>query len=112
MSANTHPVIVHTDSVSYSPIPLDDALHRATWQVRVEFTGYGDDGMERWAVRNSGRCLNVSGEWEREPIPSSRTDEWLAEHRFTRHEAANLAGQVCHTVTWNGHTADEIASAA
>lgn len=105
-------VIVHEDSISYSPIPLDDGLNRSTWQVRVEFAGYGDDGAERWAVRNMSRCLSAAGEWIHEPIPSSRTNEWLAEHRFTRHQAAELASEVCHTVTWNGSTADEIAERA
>lgn len=105
-------VIVHTEVISYSPIYLDDPLNRARWRVRAEFTGYDSEGNERWAVRNMAYCLSVAGEWELEPIPSSRTDEWLAEHRFSRHDAANLASEVCHTVMWNGRTADQIAERA
>ncbi len=39
-------------------------------------------GIEKWAVRNAGNCLNKSGEWEWEPMPSSRDDEFLARCRF------------------------------
>lgn len=108
VTADTTGVIVHQDVISYSPIPLD-SFDRYTWAVRVEFTGFNDDGMERWAVRNGSNCLSAAGEWGYEPIPSSRTDEWLAEHRFTRHRATELASEVCHHVTWNGRTADQIA---
>lgn len=30
------------------------------------------DGTLRYAVRQAGACLNKSGEWEFEPMPSSR----------------------------------------
>jgi hypothetical protein len=42
----------------------------------------GFDGT-RYAIRQGGACMNAQGDWEWEPIPSSRTDEWLAEFRFT-----------------------------
>ncbi len=35
-----------------------------------------------WAVRWQGDCLSVDGEWEWEPSPSNRTDDWLARHRY------------------------------
>ena len=47
------------------------------------------NGPVRYAVRHSSFCLHVtSGEWEFEPMPSNRTDEWLDEHRFPTFEAA------------------------
>lgn len=41
------------------------------------------DGSFLWAVRDWYRnCLSKSGEWDDEPFPSSRTDDWIAQHRF------------------------------
>lgn len=40
------------------------------------------DGTRLWAARYESRCLSTSGQWDYEPLPSSRTDEWLAQHRF------------------------------
>ena len=46
------------------------------------------DGTYLWAVRRNGRCLGLDGHWSYEPLPSSRTDEWLARHRFPTVQAA------------------------
>jgi hypothetical protein len=46
------------------------------------------DGPDLWAVRLHGACLGKGGEWEYEPFPSSRTKEWLTEHRFDSAETA------------------------
>lgn len=97
-------VIERVESYSYSPIP-PGTYDRGTWGVTVENTG---DDM--WAIRNGSRCLDRNLEWDHEPRPSSRTDEWLAQHRFTLPEAQRLARRVCHDVTWNGRTADDIAA--
>ena len=37
---------------------------------------------EKWAVRLYGNCLNHDAEWEWEPMPSSRDDEFYARCRF------------------------------
>lgn len=37
---------------------------------------------EKWAVRRNSSCLAKDGEWEYEPIPSSRDDEFYARCRF------------------------------
>ncbi|PXX41135.1 MULTISPECIES: hypothetical protein [Burkholderia] len=39
-------------------------------------------GPDKWKVIEGSHCLNKSGEWEYEPLPSSRTDEFLARCRF------------------------------
>jgi hypothetical protein len=36
----------------------------------------------KWAVLDRGLVLNKSGQWEYEPIPSSRDDNFLARCRF------------------------------
>ena len=41
------------------------------------------DGSKKWAVRRNGNCLGKGGEWEYEPMPSSRDDEFLERCRFS-----------------------------
>ena len=43
---------------------------------------------ERYAVRMAGRCLNVAGEWEWEPLPSERAEEFYQRCQFLSFEAA------------------------
>lgn len=43
---------------------------------------------ERWAVRRGGECLAADGEWEYEPLPSSRDDAFYSRCRFESLEAA------------------------
>lgn len=53
-------------------------------------------GGATWAVRNRfSECLNHQGEWEHEPLPSSRDDAFLARCRFPTPEAAYA--------TWEAH---------
>lgn len=46
------------------------------------------DGADRWAVRDGGVCITREIESEYEPLPSSRTDEFLARCRFDTFEEA------------------------
>lgn len=46
------------------------------------------DGSTLWKVSRSGECLNKSGEWEWEPMPSGRDDEFLARCRFASAQEA------------------------
>jgi hypothetical protein len=93
------------ESISYSPLPFG-TLDRSVFAVTVENTGTGDV----WALRNMGRCYGRDGVWDDEPQPSSRTDEWLAKHRYGFEEAKAVAVRICGSVTWNGRTADELAA--
>lgn len=47
--------------------------------------------VDLWAVRSRGRCLNSKGEWDWEPLPSSRSAAWLSAHRFPLDRALDLA---------------------
>jgi len=49
------------------------------------------EGPALWKVARNGDCLNKSGEWEYEPMPSSRDDEFLARCRFDTAEEAIAA---------------------
>ena len=88
----------------------EEALERnaIVWELKPETSkGAGDelrlerrDGFKgrRWAITRRGWVLNKSGEWEYEPQPSSRTEEWLETVRWaTAREAALAAGEVKET---------------
>ena len=50
------------------------------------------DGRLLWAIRNASRsCLNKSGQWEFEPMPSSRDDAFLQRCRWDTPEKAYKA---------------------
>jgi len=76
-------------------IDRDEMLARATVfamgdGVTVELVRGMD--ADRWAVRRMGRAvLNVDGQWEHEPLPSSRSDEFLARTRFDLETAWAMA---------------------
>jgi len=48
-------------------------------------------GLNKWAVSNGTSVLNTDGEWEWEPMPSSRDDDFIARARFTFAEAVTRA---------------------
>lgn len=56
----------------------------------------GRYGSYSWAIREKGMCLNNEGEWEEEPIPSSRDDAFFARCRFATVEVALASWQQGH----------------
>ena len=62
------------------------AVGRDQEDMRIQWRG--DD---RWAIFNGASCLNRLGEWEYEPLPSSRTDEYLERNRYSLDEAMTVA---------------------
>lgn len=81
-------------------VPEDAAPDYYVFEIQVEYRGKG-----QWAVKDGPWCLGADGEWEYEAIPSSRTDEWLATHRFPEQEALRLAVEAAPGKTVNGMTA-------
>jgi hypothetical protein len=77
-------------------------INRHLYEVTVSYRGDG-----RWAVGRSGDCLGADGEWDWEPSPSSREDDWLATHRFDLDTALDLACEAAATVTVNGFTVED-----
>ena len=64
--------------------------------IHVELSCKAGEGPHKpphdwWAVRQRGWCLNTELEWEYEPLPSSREDDFLARCRFTQADAIALA---------------------
>jgi hypothetical protein len=51
------------------------------------------DGSYLWRVTKRGDCLNKDGEWEYEPLPSSRDDAFLERCRFDSAETAITAAR-------------------
>jgi hypothetical protein len=77
--------ICGSDSSAVLDLPV--AAYDAGGEVRIE-AAKQRDGRVLWKVREHGNVLNKTGEWEWEPIPSERDDEFLDRCRFdTPHEA-------------------------
>ncbi len=47
----------------------------------------------RWAIFDGSCCLNIEGEWEVEPQPSSRDDAFKMRTRFTLSDAMQRAAK-------------------
>lgn len=91
--------IVQITRYEVSVLPESD-VNRLVYTINVEYRG-GDC----WAVVRHQRCMNAKGEWSWESVPSERGDEWLAEHRFDRATALELAKWAAPRIVVNGHTA-------
>lgn len=60
--------------------------------VRIEARQFDTKGeVSSWVVKNCDEVLNKDGEWEYEPMPSSRTDDFLERTRFSNLEDARRA---------------------
>ncbi len=59
-------------------------------RVVIDLVG-NPENVVRWAIRQAGFCLNRKGDWEYEPIPSSRTEAFFKRCRFNTLEDAVAA---------------------
>lgn len=75
------------------------------WDITVEEARAGWDA---WAVRRGKRCLSSTGSWDPESIPSARSIEFLATHRFDLDTALRLAEAAAPDVTVNGTRAGDL----
>jgi hypothetical protein len=89
-------------TISATPAGRDQYNH--LWDLHVD-RSVQMDGTEKWAVRWMGRCLGRDGEWDYEPIPSSRSDRWLAQYRHDLETALRLAVAAAPDVEVNGRKA-------
>jgi predicted phage gp36 major capsid-like protein len=88
--------------VIVSAVPEDD-MHHMRFSVAVAWRG----GVAYAVVRHR-QCLGTDGQWDYETVPSERTDEWIAAHRFTYTDAILLARKACQDITVNGLTVAEV----
>jgi hypothetical protein len=98
------PVFEMPTTYTVSVVPADD-IHASTFDITVEHRGRG-----LWAVCWFGRCLTADGDWDFEPSPSGREDDWLAAHRFDLQTALRLAREAAPNIRVNGLTAREVAA--
>lgn len=63
---------------------------RAHDEIRIE-RARQMSGPDLWAVRYRGDVLNKQGEWEWEPMPSGRDEDFLARARFATSDEAIAA---------------------
>lgn len=69
------------DSVDAAPIIAAYQITEGMNGIKVERVQQ-IKGPAKWAVRCNGNVLSVQGEWDWEPMPSSRDDDWLEKFRF------------------------------
>lgn len=93
---------VRVSEYTVGMLPEDD-INSGSYEVKVAYRG-----RDLWAVSWHRQCLGKDGEWDWESLPSERTEEWLAEHRFGEQEALRLAREVAPTIRTNGMTAAEM----
>lgn len=95
------PIVTATE-YTVSCIP-EDHIDRGHFEITVAYRG-----RSLWAVARHRQCLGTDGEWDWESIPSERTDEWLATHRFDLDTALALAREAAPRVTINGFTVEDV----
>lgn len=80
-----HPMgCVFCQAVHALPPPCAYALDEATKLEAVTQR----DGRTLWAVRRHSCSLSTAGEWEYEPLPTARSDEFIRRNRFETTEQA------------------------
>ncbi|MEV1013892.1 MULTISPECIES: hypothetical protein [unclassified Micromonospora] len=93
---------VRTTEYSVCALP-EDHIDAGMFTIEVAYRGPGS-----WAVLRGRLCLGADGTWELEPIPSERTDEWKAAHRFDEKTAVRLAYEAAPKLRINGWTPEAI----
>ena len=58
-------------------------LNSVTIEERIQ-----PDGKSLWSVNQSGNVMGMDGEWELEPMPSNRDEEFYRRCRFNSIEEA------------------------
>jgi hypothetical protein len=100
-------VHMRVTEVTLSAIPEDNVNH-PHFSIQVAWRGPGDV----YAVKRHSQVLGADGTWDYEPRPSSRTDEWIATHRFPYEQAVALAAAAVQFLTVNGFTVADVLARA
>lgn len=92
--------------ITVSLLPADN-INRDPWCVKVVWRG-GD----KYAVKFLSKVFNSDGEWEYEPIPSSREDDFIERTRFDYLTAYATACHHAPLIRINGMTAADVLAKA
>lgn len=86
---NRGPDYVRAAVYGIQPCAYDIPGHPGTKIERRYSSGqrYADPGDDTWAITRFETVLNRAGEWEYEPQPSSRTEDFIARTRYPLREA-------------------------
>lgn len=76
-------------SAAHNPPEVETQLHAASF-ILPGSARINRDG-DHWVVVDSGLRLSRAGAWDAAPLPSSRTDEWIAAHAWPSLDAAHRA---------------------
>jgi hypothetical protein len=82
-------------------------MDSAMYCCSVAHCGYGNWAVRRGSASSDAPVLGTDGQWHHERLPSERTAEELAGHRFDLDTALKLARDMAPRVTLNGLTAVE-----
>ena len=82
---------------------MDSALYCCS----VVHSGYGRWSVRRGSASSGGPVLGADMEWHYENLPSDRTKQELAEHRFDVVAALAMAREIAPRVEINGLTAEQ-----
>lgn len=91
-----HRILQAIDFLPYARLVVDAAKEMRERLALAETFRLSHDvavvqrGENEWAVFDGCCVLNRSGEWEHEPLPSSRQDDFIARTRFSFEEAFRL----------------------
>jgi hypothetical protein len=106
----TNKVMITMSSGDIQEVPLKPIKYQVG-DIYIEYRGYQGseeqipgwkpEEKERWAIVRSSMCFNKQGEWEHEPMPSSRTIPFFARTRFP--SAADALRFLMRTLLKEGH---------
>jgi hypothetical protein len=65
--------------------PFPAVVYQVTRSIRLENRDPNSDtsDWETWAICRNGCTFGADGEWELEPQPSSRDEDYLYRHRYS-----------------------------
>jgi hypothetical protein len=71
-------------------VKIDIVAYALQENPRITIDNTFRGAKDVWAIRCLGECLNQNGEWEWEPSPSNRDEDFLARCRFSLDEAKKM----------------------
>lgn len=106
----TVPGTLSVRPVAYKVTIWPETVHcvdQALWCVTVRDEGFGNWSVRRGSGSSDAPVLGRDWLWHHENLPSERTPEEIAEHRFTHDEAVERAREMAPRVWVQGLSVTE-----